>query len=67
MAALNIVSEVMQRMRLMSFKEWLYQNEDDEYKAATKELDITLANLPADVFTQMMASPECKRLLEIYD
>ena len=51
----------------MSFNEWLYQNEDDEYKAATKELDIALANLPADVFTQMMASPECKRLLEIYD
>ena len=40
-------------MRLRSFEEWLQHNENDGYKAATKELDIVIANLLDDYFTHM--------------
>ena len=57
----------MQRLRLRSFKEWLEENDNDGYKASTEVLDIVLANLSADTLTAMLASPECKRLLELYN
>ena len=67
MRAHKIVMEAMQRVRLKSFKELLEENENDAYKASTEELDIVIANLSADTLTAMLASPQSKRLLELYD
>ena len=68
MRAHNIVMEAMQRLLLRFFKEWLEENDNDVYKSFTEVLDIVFANL-SSAYTQtaMLASQECKRLLEIYD
>ena len=59
--------EAMQRLRLKSFREWLYENEKEEYQAAAGELDKVCIKPSAELFNEMLATFECRRLLELYD
>ena len=66
MRAHKIVMETMQRLRLKSFLEWLYDNEKEEYQAAAGELDKVCVKPSAEMFNEMLATSECRRLLELY-
>ena len=67
MRAHKIVMEEIQRLRLKSFREWLYENEKEEYQAAAGELDKVCIKPSAELFNEMLATFECRRLLELYD
>ena len=65
MRAHKIVMEAMQWLRLKSFREWLYENEKEEYQAAAGELEKVFIKPCAELFN-MLATFECRRLLELY-
>ena len=67
MSAHKIMMGAMRWLRLKSFREWLYENEKEEYQAAAGELDKVCIKPSAELSNEMLATFECRRLQEHYD